>query len=362
MGEDTSTFEAEAVHSNPDNGVVPGTITCERFRLRFTSPTVNLEIPLARLEIQLDEETPGRVCFSSPDQPEWMLGTFESRILQHHFLREQPSTRNQIRDLEGPRELKRRLTITLGVLGAFGVIALLVSILTGVMVRALVAKIPPELEQQVGDELMAELKKTETIVQDPKLIAKLDRAVGPLMNRLPASQVQYRFYLVQEPMPNAFALPGGHVLVTTRLLELAERPEEIAGVVAHELAHVTQKHGFRQIISSAGPYLIFKVFLGHSAGVLPIVGDSSELLIRQSFSQEYELEADDVGWQSLVNAHIDPRGLANMLRKLEMEQQRMHLSGGQVNAFSSHPATAKRLQRLDAKWSKLKDKSSFVQL
>ena len=184
MGEDTSTFEAEAVHSNPDNGVVPGTITCERFRLRFTSPTVNLEIPFARLEIQLDEETPGRICFSSPDQPEWMLGTFESRILQHHFLREQPSTRNQIRDLEGPRELKRRLTITLGVLGAFGVIALLVSILTGVMVRALVAKIPPELEQQVGDELMAELKKTETIVQDPKLIAKLDRAVGPLIRVL----------------------------------------------------------------------------------------------------------------------------------------------------------------------------------
>jgi len=137
---------------------------------------------------------------------------------------------------------------------------------------------------------------------------------------------------------------------------------EFAGVVAHELAHVTQKHGFRKIISSAGPYLIFKVFLGNSAGVLPILGDSSELLIRQSFSQEYELEADDVGWQSLVNARIDPRGLADMLRKLQLEQRRMHAGMGQVNAFSSHPATAKRLQRLDAKWNKLKDKSSFVQL
>jgi len=163
-------------------------------------------------------------------------------------------------------------------------------------------------------------------------------------------------------MPNAFALPGGHVLVTTRLLELADRPEEIAGVLAHELAHVMQKHGFREIISSAGPYLIFKVFLGNSAGVLPILGDSSELLIRQSFSQEYELEADDVGWQSLVNAHIDPRGLADMLRKLQIEQQKMHAGMGRVNAFSSHPATEKRLQRLDAKWNKLKDKSIFVQL
>ena len=89
------------------------------------------------------------------------------------------------------------------------------------------AKIPPELEQQVGDELMVEVKKTETIVQDPKLIAKLDRAVGPLMNRLPASQVQYKFYLVQELMPNAFALPGGHVLVTTRWSDWYGHAEEV---------------------------------------------------------------------------------------------------------------------------------------
>src|SRR5439155_21429953 len=146
VGEDRSTFDAEAVHSNPDHGVVPGTIAFDRFRLRFISPTVNLEIPLARLEIQFDEEIAGRICFSSPDHPEWMLGTFDSRILQNRFLREQPSTRNQIRDFEGPRELKRRLTITFGVLAVFGIIALLVSILTGVMVRALVAKIPPEME------------------------------------------------------------------------------------------------------------------------------------------------------------------------------------------------------------------------
>jgi len=197
VGEDSLTFDAEAVHSNSDNGVVPGTIIFERFRLRFISPSVNLEIPLARLEIQFDQEAAGRICFSSPDQPEWMLGSFDSRILQHRFLREQPFTRNQIRDLEGPRELKRRLAITLGVLGAFGIIALIVSVLTGIMVRALVAKIPPEMEQQVGDDLMAEIKQTEPIVQDPKLIAKLDRAVAPWPTREPPSVHQPAAWLAR---------------------------------------------------------------------------------------------------------------------------------------------------------------------
>jgi len=223
-----------------------------------------------------------------------------------------------------------------------------------------VARIPPQWEQQVGDDLMAELKTTETFVQDPKLLAKLDQGVAPLVRALPNNQLQYKFYLLEERIPNAFALPGGHVVVTTRLLEMSERPEEIAGVVAHELAHVTQKHGFRKIIASAGPYLIFKVFLGNSSGALPILGESSELLVRQSFSQEYELEADDVGWQHLVAAHIDPRGLAEMLRKFQAEQQRVPGAKPQLNAFSSHPATAKRIQRLDAKWEKLKNKSEFV--
>ena len=86
------------------------------------------------------------------------------------------------------------------------------------------------------------------------------------------------------------------------MLELADRPEEVAGVVAHELAHVTQKHGFRKIISDAGPYLIMKIFFGGASGTAGVLGGSSQLLVRQSFSQEYELEADEVGWQYLVAA------------------------------------------------------------
>jgi predicted Zn-dependent protease len=123
---------------------------------------------------------------------------------------------------------------------------------------------------------------------------------------------------------------------------------------------VSQKHGFRKIISSLGPYLIFRVFLGKSAGVLGVVGESSELLVNQSFSQEYELEADEVGWDSLVSAHLDPRGLTEMLRKLQTEQQRMSAASPQLHAFSSHPATQKRIQRLEARWKKLKDKSGFA--
>ena len=81
----------------------------------------------------------------------------------------------------------------------------------------------------------------------------------------------------------------------------------------------------------------------------------------QGFSQEYELEADAVGWESLVAAHIDPRGMTEMLIKLKGVQHRMG-ADAQFHAFSSHPATEKRIQRLEAKWKKLKDKSGFIPL
>jgi predicted Zn-dependent protease len=74
------------------------------------------------------------------------------------------------------------------------------------------------------------------------------------------------------------------------------------------------------MISAAGPFLIFRTFLGGNSTSL--LGAGSELLVTQGFSQEYELEADAVGFQYLVAAHIDPRGLAEMLGKLEAEERR----------------------------------------
>ena len=90
------------------------------------------------------------------------------------------------------------------------------------------------------------------------------------------------------------------------------------------------------------------------SAVVGMVGGSSQLLVRQSFSQEYELEADAAGWDYLVAAKMDPRALSTMLRKLDQEQQIFSKIPGlkEPGAFSSHPGTEKRIRRLDAKWRK----------
>jgi Zn-dependent protease with chaperone function len=361
LTEDRSEFEGYVSHPSFGEEVVWGRIVFEGWRLRFESDTVTREVPLVKLRLERDDLAEGGIVFCDPDHPDWLIHILDQEILAQGPLLQQPHTRNQIRELQSGKELARRLKLTGAFMAGFAVLALVVSMLMGLMVRALVARVPVAWEQELGDKVMAELKQKETFIEDAKLQTNLVRAVASLLRAVPTNALGFKFYLLKHPLLNAFALPGGHVVVTTGLMALADRPEEIAGVVAHELAHVTKRHVFRKIISSAGPYILCRLFMRDNSGLLGVLAGSSQLLVSQSFSQEYELEADDVGWQYLVAARIDPRGLSDMLKKLKAEQERMVLAQVGPQAFSSHPATDKRLRRLDAKWEKLKDKSGFIE-
>ena len=361
LKEAKTSFEGWVSHPSLGEETVWGRIVFVGWRLRFESGTVTREVPLVKLRIERDETTEGGIVFCDPDHAEWLFHTLDQEILERGPLLQQAHTRNQIRELQGGKELARRLKITGAFLAGFAVLALVVSMLMGVMVRSLVARVPVEWEQELGDEAMADLKQQETFIEDAKLQTNLVRAVAPLVRAVPTNALGFKFYILKSSAPNAFALPGGHVVVTTSLLELADRPEEVAGVVAHELAHVTRKHALRKTLSSAGPYILCRVFMRGNSGLMGVLAGSSQLLVCQTFSQEYETEADDVGWQLLLAAHIDPRGLTDMLKKLNAEEARMKHLRLAPQAFSSHPATDKRIRRLEAKWQRLKDKSGFIE-
>jgi predicted Zn-dependent protease len=350
-------YVAQASNPSISSEVAIGRIHLDRWRLQFAAEAFTLEIPLTQLEIAYGQGENDGVYFSDPNQPGLEICTFEPAILRDNALTTHTHTRAQIKEMQSRGETSRTVKITLYCLGGVVVAAMLATMAVGLMVRALVAQIPPELEKQMGNSLLAEIKQEVTFVQDAKLKATLLHDVGPLTNVLPKNGIEYKFYIVDDPVPNAFAIPGGHVFVNTGLLELADRPEELVGVIAHEVAHVTEKHGFRHIISAAGPFLIFRTFLGGNSTSL--IGAGSSILVSQSFSQEYELEADAVGFKYLVAANIDPRGLADMLGKLEAEEKKFSDSL-ELQAFSSHPATQKRIDRLNAKWKKLKTKNGFV--
>ncbi len=329
--------------------------------MHFESEYGTFQIPISQLQIHKPDGKGEPIYFGDPSQPDLSIYTFDNRVLRLRTLLDAAQTRVQLKEIRRQGEAKRNIKITAGFIVGCIVVAVLATASVRLMVRVLVSRIPPKFEQDLGDKFFAELQQDETFVQDTNLQARLDLAVTPLMASLPTNRIHFQFHIMETPLPNAFALPGGHVVVTTGLLKLIGRPEELAGAVAHEIAHVTQKHMFRKVISEMGPALVIQLFMGNQGGLVGALGAGSQLLMAQSFSQQYELEADAVGWNYLIAAHIDPRGMIDILRKLKDEEERERISEMEIPGLRSHPTTQKRILRLEEKWKKLKIKSGFIE-
>ena len=354
-------FEARAFHAAAQNEPLDGVIFFTATTFSFRAGETGIDMPLDRVEAELEEEGDGRVILRDPAQQDWTITTSDMEVLEFNSVPAIAALCEQLERHETRREWSRRTKLVVWfVIGA--VLVLWLGMLaTGAMVRAIVAKIPPETEQKFGKEVLDELKGEFQFVDKSNEVAQLTEMAQPLLRALPATQT-WQFYVVDEPDPNAFALPGGHIVVTTGMLKMVQRPEQLLGVVAHEVAHVTHKHGFRQVIASAGPFIIFQVFMGGGqSGAMSAVAGGSAFLVQQSFSQEYEKEADDVGWDYLVKANVDPRGMIEVFEKMKMDPMAL-LSEMAPQAFQSHPDLDKRIARLNAKWKKLPRKSGFIEL
>ena len=349
-------YAADLFHPGLGNEVVKGQIFVNSQMLSFQSDTITFAIPLDHLIVESGDADDGRIYFRDRKSPEVRISTgdqsvlnAESRLLWHQL--ERQVTR---------REVFRRLRIIayagLGcfLIGWLGVQA------THLMIRSLVAKVPPKWEQSAGEEAIAEYKSEGVLLDDSNRIARLTALAAPLLRVVPGGN-EFKFHIMDSPVPNAFALPGGHIVVNSGLLKMADN-DELLGVIAHESAHITQHHFARKIISAAGPLLVFGVFMHTHNRLMNVLSTGSGFMITQGFSQEYEFEADKVGWDYLVAANIDPRGMIRIFRQFKAEEARGKTSGELPQAFQSHPALDKRIARLEARWNRLTHQSGFVEL
>ena len=358
MNETGQAVSAFLFHPELGNEVVPGSIAVDRTGLHFSSELYREEIPAGHLLAEWDEQDE-KIFFKDTTRPELNIYTLDQSILERPVMPQLTELRTMIGDAHGRRQLNRSLRITLWFLAGCVVVTWLGSWATGVMVRSLVAKVPPEWEREFGRAQVEDLRGEMVPGNYSNQLAQLS---APLLRVLPPDQTEVKFFLVDDPEPNACALPGGYVVVNTGLLDLTARPEELLGVIAHELAHVTQKHLARKIISGGGVLVVCSIFLHSRDSLLNVLGQGSGLMVFQSFSKEFETEADDVGWQYLMAANIDPRGMASMFRKLKAYEDAQKRGGELPRAFQSHPVLEKRIARLESRWKKLSRQSGFIVL
>ncbi|HRO03215.1 MAG TPA: M48 family metallopeptidase, partial [Terricaulis sp.] len=158
-----------------------------------------------------------------------------------------------------------------------------------------------------------------------------------------------------QPIPNAFALPDGSIIVTDGLIGLAEHPDEVIGVIAHEIAHIERDHVMKNVISRLGAGVFFDVVFGGS-GIGQAIAVVSVGLAGLRYSRGYEAEADQRALDFLDAAGVDPGGLARMFDHLrayerggaDAEADAESQADGRTRVpslLSTHPDSAERAER-----------------
>ena len=201
-----------------------------------------------------------------------------------------------------------------------------------------------EKEIQLGKQLAADVERNAKIVEDP-VIAEYVNRIGQNMVNNSDAKVPFTIKVIDSDEVNAFALPGGYFYVNTGLIELAQDEAELAGVMAHEIAHVAARHGTRsatraQLIQYASIPLLF---IGGWAGYgIQQAANFAIPMTMLKFSREFEHQADFLGVQYLYKAGYDPTAMVQFFERLKAKQKQN--KNAIAKAFSSHPMTKSRIK------------------
>ncbi len=252
---------------------------------------------------------------------------------------------SQAPHLKGGFNPKRALHLFLWIGGGLSVLAGLIYLILNIAPQRLAVLLPDAWSQRVGEQMEASLVQKAKVCQTPDGIRAIAAMLGHLAEGTPdIPPLRVRVYDI--PIMNAFALPGGYVVLTHGLLREATEPGEVAGVLAHEIGHVTHHHPEQQLIRVAGMQVLISVATGTSGG-----NDASSLAglaaILKS-SRDAESEADAYAVAMLGAVRIDPLALKHFLEKILREEGK--ISGGLFShwgtIFSTHPITTERIAKI----------------
>ena len=336
---------------------IPGRLQFTLVYLRFEHAGGVLDLELKRLA--LDRNSAGNLIFYD-EATGWWVESADRRVLKDAFLLRQTHLRAQARDLRERQESSRSLKYAAAFLAGFALLIGAGWLLIHGATNALVAHAPVAWEEKLTDDVIAEHPKLFVVDTNDTRIAMVTQIVARIAAALPAADRRYQFrpVILDRREVNAFALPGGRIFVFTGLLDRVQRPEELAGVLAHEMAHVTERHGLRKLITAGGPYYVLRLFVSDEQATLSAISAGSQMLVSQYYSRDVEREADNLGWHYLMAANIDPRGLADFFQLLTEGEN----YSGVPEIFRSHPATRERIATLNRLWQQSSRKTGFVDL
>ncbi len=345
------TYHGWAFHESFDGGKAQGALTVGRTGVRFDWGSGTVELPLRGLRIALGGAANRLVFFRHPSLPDWSLYTSDRTVLKHRELTTSAPLQRQLAVIGSTRRLA--ILIPALLLAIVAGLLLLIYSLRGVFARTVADRIPVEWERKLGDTVYAQYAAEHEFIEDEEIARALAAITDRLREGVHDARFEFDIHVSRDSNVNAFALPGGHVVMNTGLLLRADSAEEVAGVLAHEMAHVTQRHGLRQLIGAAGLYLVVEAVLGDVSGILAVIAQQGPILVALRYSRDHEREADRMAFGYLTGAEIDPLGLARFFDRIHKQTDKDGAPGRAPDGvrktltfLSTHPDAGERTEAL----------------
>ena len=186
----------------------------------------------------------------------------------------------------------------------------------------MVAFIPIEVDVKLGEFVGAAMDKEGPEVKEDIIVQPVQQMVDALTANI-EEEWNFDVHVIDADIQNAYALPGGYIVVYTGLIEDTKRPEQLAGVLAHEISHVTQRHGMSRILEAAGVAIMIDLVLGNVEGIIAFGAEIFSASAVNAYSRDSETDVDVEGLKLMVDAGIDPSGMVEFFQIMEQEEDEL---------------------------------------
>lgn len=243
---------------------------------------------------------------------------------------------------------RRRVRTQLAILSAITSIAIVISLyFWGIpaLATAVAAQVPVSWEAALGGSVLDSLVPIEKRCIAPRQTEKINQIMKALMHPVGVSPYTFRITVMDSQQVNAFALPGGTIVLLRGLLKETKSPEQLAGVLAHEVQHISRRHTTRALLVQASTGLLLSALTGNASGMGANGIEAARILGLLQYSRQNEEEADRGGMEMLQQAGIAPGGMIEFFERIKQGE------GGREGApfskyLSTHPATEDRIKKL----------------
>jgi predicted Zn-dependent protease len=219
------------------------------------------------------------------------------------------------------------------------------SIAAAVLCLASACSVSNDQEVAIGQQDATEIDAQLPIITDPQVAGYVDQLGQKIAATTSRSDLKWHFFIVNTSDVNAFALPGGFIYVNRGLIEQADKLDELAGTIGHEIGHVVRRHAVQQMKKQTGANIGISLActLTHicQSAVTQVVVNAAGSALFAKYSRKDEAEADSEAVVNVINAGYDPRGIPELFQILIRERQR---APSKLDAFfASHPLEESRI-------------------